>query len=126
MADFLFWKPYNTAKLYGDFRSLIEAIENDDPRSRHPAVLRLLAQQVKDPKMPSRKTGLRDSIRWVERISWEILHDDGPERGRLERAFDRVLKKHPGKNTKDGKGRQALMDHWKRYKQAVRTHDAID
>lgn len=120
MAEFLFWEPYNKAKLYADFRDLIKAIEDNDPMALHWDVLKLLAEQVDEPRSSSRTTALRDSFIWVERIKDAMRHDGGKPRGKLERAMKSVMDKHPNKT------RDALIDHWKLYKAAKEKHDQID
>lgn len=94
MTELLFWEPYNKAKLYHDFRDLIEAVETDDPISRHPHVLKLLAEQVKNPKPPSRRTQARDGWQYAQEVFW--LRD---QHGISEyRAKKQVLSRYPDLN----------------------------
>jgi hypothetical protein len=110
----IFWEPFNKARMYGDFRDLIKAIESDDPMAFHPEVVKLLAEQVKNPRSPSRRTSLRESIIWARRIRHEMSVDTGPKRGRVVRAKNAVLDRHPEKNM------DALNDHWKDFLAAGR------
>lgn len=118
MAHFLFWEPYNKAKFQGDFRDLVKAIKDDDPQALHPDVLKLLAAQIdKRPPPVNKRTSLRDSIPWANKIEAAMLKDTGKSWGKLTRAMNKVMDQHPDKSI------DALKDHWKEYKTAKRAHD---
>lgn len=118
MARHLFWAPYNKARIDRDFRDLIKAIERGDPLIMEPEVRELIADQLKDPRPPSRKTSLRDSFIWARRIEDAMRQDTG--RGKVTRAMNKVLDDYPDKSM------DALKDHWKEYRNAKRIHDSIE
>lgn len=68
MARFFMWKPYDKARLHGDFRDLITALRNGDPLTNEPEVRALIADQLENPRKPSRKTKSRSGWPYAEQV----------------------------------------------------------
>ncbi|WP_420343512.1 hypothetical protein [Paenirhodobacter sp.] len=116
MAEFLFWEPYNKAKLYADFRDLIKAIEANDPMALHPDVLKLLAEQVKNPRAPSRRTQGRDGWGYAEEVLRLKTMGEAPSEYAARKM---VLSKYPDLND------ETLKTYCRSYKQALKAHRNI-
>ena len=115
MAEFVFWEPYNKAKLYGDFRDLIKAIRDGHPMIAEPAVRSLIADQLQTPSNPSRKTKSRDGWPYAEEVQ-AVMWENGVTK---YRAQEIILGRHPNLN------RKTLEGYCADYQKAAEIHRRI-
>lgn len=88
---YLMWQPYRLAYDEQKFGQLIDAFEKGDPRTFAPEVRRLLAEQMRHPQKPSRKTQHGDSYPYMMELMIELARN--PEMSEY-RAIQNLLNRH--------------------------------